>query len=88
MKYGSSELYEQLVEITADYLGPASRRFIDRQIVNHLEKDPIDISPDDLDSLIDWIGVSTAMLTDDKGVISEFRERLQELNSNQRDRYV
>lgn len=77
-------LYPQVVEITEDYLGPASRRFIDRQIANHLNnKDPKDLNEADLDELIDWIKAAIAILTEDKAMIQEFTERLQSLMNNQ-----
>lgn len=78
----TSTLYDQVVDVTSDYLGPASRRFIDRQITNHLEKRPEDINQNDLHELIDWIKAAIAVLTEDKKLIHEFTERLQKLTNN------
>jgi hypothetical protein len=77
----SKDLYQQVVDITSDYLGPASRRFIDRQIINHLDKQPEEITDKDLNSLIDWIRVAIALLTEDKKLISEFTDRLKSLTN-------
>ena len=70
-------LYPQVVEIASDYLGPTSERFIDRQIVNHLGKDPKELDYKDLAELIDWIKVVVALLTDDKHLVQEFTDRLK-----------
>lgn len=75
-------LYDQVVSITSDYLGPASRRFIDRQIVNHLGKRPEELSRADLGELTDWIIAAVAILTEDKHLIEEFTSRLQKLSKN------
>lgn len=72
-------LYSKVIEVANDYLGPASKRFIDRQIINHLGKEPEEITYRDLDSLIDWIKVVVALLTEDKELINEFADRLRML---------
>lgn len=74
-------LYTSIVEVTTDYLGPAAKRFIDRQIQNHLEKNPEDLRPGDVSTLIDWIRVSIAFLTEDQKLIEEMTGRLRELTS-------
>ena len=74
-------LYNAIVDVTADYLGPAARRFIDRQIQNHLEKAPDELTVQDLSSLIDWIRVSFAFLTEDRNLIEELSARLRKLES-------
>lgn len=81
VKYG---LYEEVVEITTDYMGPASRRFIDRQIINHLDKKPQELNRKDLESLIKWIELVTALITEDKKMISEFGTRLRRLGTSRR----
>jgi len=74
-----TDLYPQVVEIATDYLGPASKRFIDRQIVNHLQKEPEELTKEDLSRLIGWIEVVVALLTDDKKLVQEFTGRLEDL---------
>lgn len=71
-----NNLYESVVEIATDYLGPTARRFIDRQIESHSNKQPANLSAKDLEQLIDWIKVSLALLTEDTSLIKEFTSRL------------
>lgn len=77
------DLHQQVVDIATDYLGPASRRFIDRQIVNHLGKQPEDLTYKELDELINWIEIVTALITEDKKLIEEFAGRLHMLKNKQ-----
>ena len=69
-------LYQRVVRVTHIYLGPAADRFIDRQVQNHLNKDPERLSAKDLEQLIDWIRVAVSLLTDDKEIIEEYIEQL------------
>ncbi len=78
MEKGTS-LYHKVVAITADYLGPAAERFIDRQVQNHLQKDPADLVTADLDTLIDWLRISFAFITNDRSIIDELTSRLTSL---------
>jgi hypothetical protein len=73
------DLYAEVIEIATDYLGPASKRFIDRQIINHLQKEPEKLTKNDLNRLIGWIEVVVALLTEDKKLIQEFTSRLEAL---------
>lgn len=76
-------LYDQVVKITHVYLGPAADRFIARQVENHLHKSPSELSPEDLDSLINWIRVVVSLLTEDSEIIEEYSQELQKLvNTN------
>lgn len=76
----NKNLYKDIIRISADYLGPAAKRFIDRQIQNHLHKDPDDnISKQDLSKLIEWISASMSLLTDNKDLRKEYTARLKEL---------
>lgn len=74
-----TSLYDSVIQITTDYLGPAAGRFIDRQIENHLQKQPQDLRKKDLDVLINWSKVAIALLTEDKAVVDEFSRRLAKL---------
>lgn len=69
-------LYERVVDITEEYLGPVSRRFINKQIQNHLNKEPEELTRADLKSLVKWVRVTSAYLTDDTKLINEFCDRL------------
>lgn len=82
MKQLPQSLYERVVSVTEEYLGPASRRFIDRQIYHHLNKDPVELARSDLESLVRWIRLTAAYLTDDSQLIDEFCNRLLRLRRN------
>jgi hypothetical protein len=72
-------VYNCVVEITHQYLGPAADRFIARQVNNHLKKDPEKITKNDLSHLIDWIRVAVSLFSDDRKLIEEYIEQLQQL---------
>jgi len=77
-------LYERVVRVTHIYLGPAAERFIDRQVQNHLDKDPERLTEADLERLLDWIRVAVSLLTDDKEIIEEYMEQLTMLTKKPR----
>jgi hypothetical protein len=68
----TSNLYDEVVTITYDYLGPAADRFVVRQIRNHLQKDPGELRRKDLRQLIDWIRLAMRMISDDTQVIDRY----------------
>ncbi len=72
-------VYDQMVQVTHIYLGPAADRFIARQVENHLHKPPDQLSQADLLSLIDWIRVVVSLLTEDNEIIEEYTSELQKL---------
>jgi hypothetical protein len=72
-------VYTRVVDITHIYLGPAADRFIDRQIQNHLHKEPAKLEVADLDLLIDWVRVAVALLTDDGEIVEEYVLQLQRI---------
>ena len=75
----SLALYDQVVRVTNVYLGPAADRFIARQIQNHLDKPPQDMSKADLSQLINWIKVAMSLLTEDSEIVEEYTQQLQQL---------
>ncbi len=75
------DLYTNIVDVTADYLGPAAKRFIDRQVHNHLGKEPAKLTNSDMPTLVDWLRVSFAFLTDDRQMIDELTTRLRRLEN-------
>lgn len=75
----AATLYEQVVRVTYIYLGPAADRFVARQIANHLEKKPEELTKRDLPELIDWIRLAMGFLTQDKEMIESYIKRLQSL---------
>ena len=77
-----SVVYDRLVRITDLYLGPVSKRFINRQIVNHLHKDPDELTCEDLQRLVDWIRVVVSLLTNDEKVVEEYISQVRILADN------
>lgn len=74
-----TKLYQEVVAATAPYLGPASERFITRQIKTHLNKDPDQLRPKDLVKLIDWLKVAIALLTEDGKMVQNYIDSLLKL---------
>lgn len=72
-------LYNDVVKITTNYLGPAAERFIKRQITTHLNKKPEDLTKDDLVKLVDWIKIAIALLTEDGKIVEDYSKSLLEL---------
>jgi hypothetical protein len=72
-------IYRQVVDISHTYLGPAAERFIDRQIRNHLNKNPDQLQPSDIYKLIDWIRIAVSFLTEDSELIEAYTRQLQQL---------
>ena len=77
-------LYEEVVQITRAYLGPAADRFIDRQIYNHLHKKSRNLSEEELYALIDWIGATVSLLTEESRVVEQYTEQLKKLAMKRR----
>jgi hypothetical protein len=75
----NNNLYDDVVTITYDYLGPAADRFVVRQIRNHLQKDPGELRQKDLKQLIDWIQLAMRLISSDSRVIDSYVADLQTL---------
>jgi hypothetical protein len=71
--------YDEVVRITHNYLGPAADRFVARQIYNHLDKKPEELHKHDMPILIDWIGLSMSLLSDDEHEVSGYIADLRNL---------
>lgn len=76
MTQRETSLYQKVVAVTADYLGPVSGRFIDRQIETHLGKPPEELTKRDLVTLIDWLKMVMAILTEDHKTVDDFTKDL------------
>jgi hypothetical protein len=68
--------YDKILEITSDYLGPASNRFLDRQIESHLKKLPQDLKQTDIQALAIRIRSGLLVLTQDEMVVDEAFKRI------------
>lgn len=80
----ASTLYDEVVSITYDYLGPAADRFVIRQIRNHLDKDPAKLQRKDLQQLIDWIQLAMRLISNDPKVIDKYIADLEKLTKAKR----
>lgn len=80
MSSTKQSLYEQVVDVTMEYLGPAAERFITRQIKTHIGKEPEDLTEDDLEKLVDWIKLAIALLTEDTEMVDDFSKSLLQLS--------
>jgi hypothetical protein len=80
--HASNSPYQQVVTISHTYLGPAAERFIDRQIKNHLDKDPTELNAGDISKLIDWIRIAVSFLTEDSELIEEYIHQLKQVANN------
>ena len=67
-----TSLYDDVVTITYDYLGPAADRFVVRQIRNHLQKDPVHLQQKDLKQLIDWIQLAMRLISNDTQIVDRY----------------
>lgn len=72
----NSDIYDELVKIAGDYLGPAAPRFVARQIEFHLDKKPWELTRQDMAPLEGWVRVSLTLLTEDKQMADEFATRV------------
>ncbi len=72
-------LYDGIVAIIEYYLGPASERFVNRQIRSHLGKEPQEINQEDMPQLIEWIQVSMGLLTENQEDIEDCTRKLTKL---------
>ncbi len=75
----TNELFEKVVAITEDYLGPAAPRFVTRQISFHLGKTPEELVDSDIPKLAEWTKATLAMLTDDKTIVKDYTVKILEL---------
>lgn len=75
----AKNVYHEVVLVTQPYLGPAAARFVERQIHFHLEKEPENLTKDDVPKLAEWIKVSIAILTEDKKMVDSFANNIKQI---------
>lgn len=73
-------LYQQVVSITYEYLGPAADRFVMRQVRNHLQKAPEALERKDLAQLIVWIQLAMNLLSEDRRLVEAYIANLTTLS--------
>ena len=72
-------VYKNVIDITEGYLGPAAQRFVSRQIENHLNKEPENLTKEDLIELSKWLRVSISLLTENVTLIEECISKIENL---------
>jgi hypothetical protein len=77
-----TSIYDRVLVITEDYLGPAAPRFLSRLVTNHLNKPAAKITSTDLPQLIIWIRLAATVITDDELVVADYVQRLEKLGSS------
>jgi hypothetical protein len=75
-------IFDQVVAVTYDYLGPAADRFVAREVEAHLNKNPEDLTKADIVVLIDWCKLAIALMTDNEKDVDEYSRRLQAIANN------
>lgn len=80
----NTSLYDEVVTITYEYLGPAADRFVVRQIRNHLQKDPSQLRREDLRQLIDWIQLAMRLISNDPEVVDKYIADLERIARRRR----
>lgn len=75
----AANLYEQVVVITQEYLGPAADRFVTRIIGAHLDKEPEQLKKKDIPQLSQWIKISLGLLTENRKIVDECEKRILQL---------
>jgi|ADurb_Ile_02_Slu_FD_contig_41_1559696_length_640_multi_3_in_0_out_0_2 hypothetical protein len=62
-----SEISEKVLALTVQVLGPASRRFLERQTRFHLDGLEFDdLEKEHIPELSKWVGISARLIVDDK----------------------
>lgn len=75
-------VYEQVVEVTQQYLGPAAERFVNREVEAHLGKKPNQMTRDDVLKLHDWSKLAIALMTEDEKLVDDFSKNLLAISKN------
>lgn len=71
-------LRENIIKVMNDYLGPASERFVDRNIEGHLNKKPEELSKEDIAKLANWIKISLGVISSSAEIAQEAVDRMLE----------
>ncbi len=78
-----SQYYKQVISIVNDYLGPASERFVKRQIEFHLNKqNPEDLTKEEVLKLAESTSTALSLLTKDKQSVKDVSTRISKLVAN------
>jgi hypothetical protein len=76
-----SVVFEEIVDMTSDYIGPAARRFVTKIIRNHLSKSPSELKRSDVTDYHKVAVVAFAHVTKNSRLRYEFSTRLLALKT-------
>lgn len=79
-------VYEQVVDVTSEYLGPAAERFVRREVLAHLGKNPEKLTRSDVEKLHEWSRLAIALLTDDEKTVDEYSRNIRAIAKARRER--
>ena len=72
-------LYDDVIDVAKSYLGPAAKKFVDRQISGHLDiGDGSQLAAGHLDELAKWCFTSGKLLMDEAKA-QEFSDKVKAL---------
>jgi hypothetical protein len=74
-----SQLSQQVLDVTVQYLGPAAERFLERQTKAHMNGLPFtDLKSSDIPTLTTWVRTSASLIVDKKKA-DELAEKISQL---------
>ncbi len=74
-----AHLYNDVVTVTDKYFGPPADRFVARQMRSLLQRDPVNLQPEDLQHLLDWIELSMRLISTDRQAVNHYMHDLTAL---------
>jgi hypothetical protein len=75
-----SDISEKVLTITIQVLGPASRRFLERQTKFHLDGLEFDdLKKEHIPELAKWVGISAQLVVDEKKA-SQLAEKIKNIS--------
>lgn len=83
-----TNLYNEAVKVSEDYLGPAGERFIRRQIATHLQIQPELLQKRHLPELAEWLHAAFAVLTNDAQYVTEYINQILRIGNTNADNSV
>ena len=81
----SPTVYDQVIEVVSEYLGPASERFVTRLAKVHCDKKPKDLTVEDIPKLHEWSKLTVALVTEDSLLVDDFSRDLLSIAKEPRD---
>jgi len=79
-------LSDQVLQISVNYLGPAAKKFLERQTISHMDGLKFeDIAPKHIPQLSWWVHASSKLVID-AGKAKEFADKISSLGKMAADR--